>query len=92
MVQIAASLGESMKLKGTESFKMGDYYDALWKYKHCFAVLSSYCQSLHYMPVLHCKIALNSGMINEYYYKILILRKMPSGTIAAVCTPVMLCH
>lgn len=39
--QEAFHVAEEMKMKGNESFKNSNYYDALWKYEHSYLLLDS---------------------------------------------------
>lgn len=46
-----------MKKKGNESFKRGDYFDALWKYEHSLNLLRALPDVDKYMAAIHSNIS-----------------------------------
>ena len=50
---------EEMKRRGNQSFKSGDYFDALWKYEHANALLDSFefLKVEEEMAILHSNIS-----------------------------------
>lgn len=46
-----------MKDRGNQSFRKGDYYDALWKYQHACLLCSKYSSLKTDTAVLHSNVA-----------------------------------
>lgn len=57
ILQEASVLADRIKKEGNESFKRGNFYDALWKYEHSLTLLSFYPKMSVNMPIILCNIA-----------------------------------
>ena len=56
-LQEASQLAQKIKEEGNKSFKNGDFYDALWKYKHSFVLLKDFPDLEEKIPIVFSNIS-----------------------------------